>query len=233
MASALVETSGWSYQEWRDDLYQDVPRRRWLEHYAGIFPTVEVNMTFRRSLTPPVAAKWQAETPPDFRFAVKAHQRITHLARLAQPGQQLPFFIDTVRLLGERLGPILFQLPPTFARDDDLLASFLDALPDSLQKAFEFRHQSWFTPDVYRILQGHGAALVMAEAETTEPATEITASFAYLRLRRPDYTEAQMRSWAKRIANLPVETAWVYLKDEPTSPRLASLLGELVSEATA
>jgi len=186
-----VGVSGWSFPEWKDTFYEGVPRSRWLERYAGILSTVEVNYTFHRTMAESTAEKWRRTAGAGFRFAIKAHQRITHHSRLANP--------------------------------EDSLAHFLDALPTEIDTAFEFRNPSWFDPTVYGLLESAGAALVIAETDE-EPASEtITAPFTYLRLRKSDYSSAEIDAWANKISAYGVD-AWVYFKHESTSTTYARLL---------
>jgi uncharacterized protein YecE (DUF72 family) len=222
-----VGVSGWSFPEWKDTFYAGVPKSRWLEHYATMLPTVEVNYTFRRTMSEATATKWRTTVGPGFRFAVKAHQRITHYTRLGEPADTLPHFLEGASMLGPCLGPILFQLPPTFERDDDRLGHFLEVLPNDLSPAFEFRHESWAAPPVRRLLERAGAALVISETDDNGPDEAITAPFTYLRLRKTDYTEGELQDWARRIGTYGVD-AWVYFKHETASPAYAGRLRELL-----
>jgi uncharacterized protein YecE (DUF72 family) len=224
MPEVHIGTSGWSFPEWKATFYAGVPQRGWLQHYASVFSTVEVNMTFRRSLTAAVVAKWRDAVGDDFRFAVKAHQRLTHRARLADPDDTVPFFAETARLLGGALGPILVQTPPNLARDDDLLRGFLAAWPEDLSAAFEFRHASWFDDGVYSLLADAGAALVAAETADAAPVLVDTAPFAYVRLRADAYPDDVLDSWTNRLAALQAEQAWVYFKHEALSTERAMAL---------
>ena len=225
---AHIGVSGWSFPEWKDTFYAGVPRSHWLEHYSSVLSTVEVNYTFRRTMTESTAAKWRSTVAPGFHFAVKAHQRITHMTRLSEPDTTLPHFLDSCERLGETLGPILFQLPPTFSRNDERLEQFLSALPSDIPVAFEFRHSSWAVSPVHDLLERAGAALVIAETDE-HPGTEvITAPFTYLRLRRTEYTSKSLKAWASKLTAYGVDP-WVYFKHETTSTdyaqRLVDLLG--------
>jgi uncharacterized protein YecE (DUF72 family) len=229
MSNVRIGTSGWSFPEWKETFYAGVPQRRWLEHYSATFRTVEVNMTFRRALTESIAAKWRAAAAPGFRFAIKAHQRITHHARLRDPAEHLPFFVERCRLLGDALGPVLFQTPPNLARDDDRLAAFVAEWPRDLSAAFEFRHDSWFDPEVYAILADAAVALVGAETDDREAVLQPTAPFAYLRLRRDDYPDAVLDDWAGRLTALDATDAWIYFKHEVLSTDRAAALESRLS----
>ncbi len=222
-----IGVSGWSFPEWKGTFYSGVPRARWLQHYATVFDTVEINYTFRRTMSDTTAASWRSKVPERFRFAVKAHQRITHHHRLDTPEDDVPAFTAAVQRLGDRLGPVLFQLPPTFTVDTERLSRTLDVLPDGWQAAFEFRHPSWFADPIYELLEQAGAALVVADTDDLEPVVRITAPFTYVRLRRTAYSEADLRSWAARLGALSAEP-WVYVKHEVDAPETALRLRDLV-----
>jgi uncharacterized protein YecE (DUF72 family) len=176
-----------------------------LQHYATRLPTTEVNYTFRHLPTEKTVAGWLAATPPGFTFALKASQRITHFDRLKHPAETLPLFFERAALVGERLGPILFQTPPTLKRDDDVLAGFVASLPSDRRCAIEVRHASWYAPPVYELLASRGVALVHDDGEGHAPSPldtiGATAPFAYLRLRSEiPYDDAAIRTWASVIA---------------------------------
>jgi len=221
-----VGTSGWSYPEWKQDLYQGVPQAGWLRRYAEVFGAVEVNMTFRRGLAETTARKWVATTPEEFRFAVKAHQRITHFTRLADP-TLLVDFVSSLQALGFKLGPVLFQLPPNLSRDDERLEAFCQQLPAGLLSAFEFRHPSWFQPDVAALLGRHNASLVVADPAPAPLPAGYPSGLVYVRLRQPAYTPKQLATWASRIREYPAESAWVFLKHGSSAAGWASNLAEL------
>jgi uncharacterized protein YecE (DUF72 family) len=225
---AHIGVSGWSFPEWKDTFYAGVPKSRWLQHYSTLLSTVEVNYTFRRTMAESTATKWRETVEPGFRFAVKAHQRITHRTRLADPQGTIPHFVDACRNLGDALGPLLFQLPPTFPRDDERLERFLEALPSDLSPAFEFRHPSWDTEAVHGLLERAGAAWVIAETDEHDPTRAITAPFTYLRLRKTEYTPDAIRAWARDIEANGVES-WVYFKHETTSTDYAQQLADLLA----
>ena len=235
-ARVLVGTSGFSYPAWRGSFYpEDLPAREMLAFYARALGTVEINHTFRRLPTPALLAGWAQQTPSGFRFALKAPQRITHMLRLRDAGEITGEFCRTARRLGARLGPLLFQLPPYLRFDAARLRDFLAILPDGVEPAFEFRHASWFTDETYEILAGRRAALCIADSEDLATPPVPTAPFGYLRLRRADYTEADLGVWAERIRET---TRWkrtyVYLKHEESGrgPALArSLLARLRTDS--
>lgn len=229
MPQVRIGVSGWSFDEWKDSFYAGIPRRRWLAHYASVFPTVEVNYTFRRTMSEKTAQDWVATVGEDFRFAVKAHQRITHLDRLKQPAETLPHFLASLEPLRPRLGPVLFQLPPQLPRNDDRLGTFLDALPLDVTSVFEFRHESWAHHDVHALLASRGAGLVLSETDDADVPDVVTAPIVYLRLRRSDYPDAALAAWAERIEAFGAEQVWVYLKHEDRSPELARALTDHLS----
>ncbi|MDE3111418.1 MAG: DUF72 domain-containing protein [Chloroflexota bacterium] len=206
MARAYVGTSGWAYATWKPLFYPpETKTSGLLRYYATRLSTTEVNYTFRHLPTEKTAAGWLAATPPDFTFALKASERITHVDRLRHPADTLPLFFERARLVGDRLGPILFQTPPTLKRDDDVLAGFVASLPDGLRCALEVRHASWYAPEVYELLAARGVALVHDDGEGHAPSPlatlGATAPFAYLRLRsETPYDDAQVARWAAVIA---------------------------------
>jgi uncharacterized protein YecE (DUF72 family) len=182
-----------------------VKQAGFLAYYATKLPTTEVNYTFRHLPTERTAAAWLAATPPDFVFALKASERITHLDRLRHPADTLPLFFERALLLGRRLGPILFQTPPTLKRDDDVLAGFVASLPPDRRCALEVRHPSWYEPPVYELLASRGVALVHDDGEGHAPSpldtVGATAPFAYLRLRSgTPYDSEAIAKWAAVIA---------------------------------
>lgn len=224
MPRIRVGVSGWSFDEWKDSFYAGVPRKNWLGHYASIFETVEVNYTFRRTMSEKTAENWTTTVPEDFRFAVKAHQRITHTKRLKDPADNLPHFLDSLGPLRSRLGPVLFQTPPHLPRNDDRLAEFLAALPADLSPVFEFRNESWFDQDVYEMLGGNGAGLVLSETDDNAVPDVVTAPVLYLRLRKTEYSDAELAEWAARMQATEATDVWAYLKHEDSSPELALAL---------
>jgi uncharacterized protein YecE (DUF72 family) len=204
-----VGCSGWNYDAWRGRLYPEgLGKPRWLPRYAERFDTVEVNSTFYRLASPRAVARWVEQTPPGFLFAVKASRYLTHVRRLRELGHGIARYYDSIRPLAEspKLGPIVWQLPPTFRRDDELLADALALLPAG-RHCFEFRHESWFTADVYALLHEHAAALVIADhPKWPFQARELTTDWTLVRLhhghrgRRGNYSPAELDEWARRIA---------------------------------
>jgi uncharacterized protein YecE (DUF72 family) len=204
-----VGCSGWSYAHWRNGVFYParLPAREWLPYYARHFDTVEVNATFYRLPKVSTAAGWVERTPPGFVLAVKASRYVTHVKRLNGLGESVDILLDRIRPLVDspKLGPILWQLPPDFTRDDDRLARALDELPLALRHAFEFRHESWFVEDTYRLLRQHGVALVVADRAGAPGLRqeELTADFAYVRLHAGphggNYSHAELGAWKRRV----------------------------------
>jgi uncharacterized protein YecE (DUF72 family) len=197
-----------------------------LGFYASRFPTVEINNTFYRMPAASLLTRWDAETPAAFRFVLKAPQRITHHKRLTAVDDDVRYFLETSAVLGAKRGPLLFQLPPYLKMDAGLLGSFLVLLPPGTRAAFEFRHPSWFTDEVYALLRRHGAALCLAdvdEAERPLDAIVPTADWGYLRLRRAEYSEADLADWQSRVRSQPWQEAYVFFKheDEGRGPAFA------------
>lgn len=220
-------TSGFSYKEWIGSFYPlKLPAARMLQFYAERLPTVELNNTFYRMPNESLMRGWNERTPESFRFVLKAPRQMTHIRKLQDCGDALARFIGVAGVLGDKLGPLLFQLPPTFQRDVDRLADFLRLLPRGVRAAFEFRHPSWFEEGTYAVLREHGAALCIAEVDDQPPPLVATADFGYLRLRREDYTPEQIASWAAALRNLAFAEAYVFFKHELRAPTLALALAE-------
>jgi uncharacterized protein YecE (DUF72 family) len=204
-----IGCSGWNYRDWRGTLYPEgLPQRLWLERYAEVFGTVEINATFYRLPTENAVQGWIDATPAGFTFAVKVSRYLTHIKRLAEPKRGWGRFFDAIAPLREagKLGPVLWQLPESFHRDDDRLRGVLEAVPAG-RHCFEFRHASWFVDDVYALLREHEAALVIGD-DHERPAQPrvITADWTYARLHRGSrgrsgrYSEAELDTWKRRIA---------------------------------
>lgn len=227
----FVGTSGYSYKEWKGSFYpRDLPDKQMLRYYAERFSSVEINNTFYRMPSESVLTSWAGEVPETFSFVLKAPQRITHRERLKGSADSVAYLLKVADTLGRRLGPLLFQLPPNLRRDVPRLAEFLALLPHERRAAFEFRHASWFDDEVYDLLRSHGAALCVAEADD-EPEVPFvaTASWGYLRLRRADYGDDDLRAWAERIHQPSWDDVYLFFKheDEGTGPKLAARFLEL------
>ena len=224
-----VGTSGYSYKEWVGSFYPlKTPASQMLRYYAGRLGTVEINNTFYRMPTAAMLQKWAEEVPEHFRFVLKAPKRITHERKLQQADDATRALIEASTVLGERLGPFLFQLPPFFRKDAEVLHDFLARLGPA-RAAFEFRHETWFDDEVYGLLRAHGAALCLADTEDGEPPLVATAEWGYLRLRRPDYDDAALAAWAERVRALPWQEAYVFFKheEEGKGPELAGRFVEI------
>jgi uncharacterized protein YecE (DUF72 family) len=202
-----IGCSGWNYADWREFLYKGVPQRAWLERYAELFDTVEVNTTFYRLPLRSSVARWVEQTPPSFLFSVKASRYLTHIRRLADVRPGLERFYDRLEPLmsSSKLGPVLWQLPAGFRRDDERLASALAHLRRG-RHCFEFRHPSWFTAEVYELLRSHGIALVIGDHPQRPFQThELTAGWTFIRFhygsrgRKGNYSKRELEEWARRI----------------------------------
>ncbi len=204
-----IGCSGWNYASWKDAFYGGLPTRLWLEHYARHFDTVEVNTTFYRLPSRDAVANWAQSTPPGFLFTIKASRYLTHVKRLLDVGPGLARLYERIEpLLGTpKMGPVLWQLPPTFRRDDARLASALAQLPPGERHCFEFRHPSWFADDVYELLRAYGVALVIGDRPEVRDfqAQVFTADWTFVRFhygsrgRRGNYSERELREWARRF----------------------------------
>jgi uncharacterized protein YecE (DUF72 family) len=224
----LAGTSGYSYPAWKGAFYPaGLPASKMLAAYAARLPTVEINATFYRMPQARTLAAWRAEVPPAFVFALKAPQRITHQKRLAGAEDEVGYFLRTAAEMGGSLGPLLWQLPPTFRKDLPRLADFLALLPRGGRSAFEFRHPSWRSDDVLAALSAAGAALCIADDEENTTPLAATAGFGYLRLRRPDYDDAALARWADTVRAQPWTEAFVFFKheDEARGPDFALRFG--------
>jgi uncharacterized protein YecE (DUF72 family) len=213
-------TSGWAYATWKPDFYPaKLASAKFLGHYSSRLNTVEVNYTFRHFPTEKLLRGWMAATPPEFKFAVKANQRITHIKRLKDVAEFTVDFVASLQPLDaeKKLGPVLFQLPPYLKCDVALLKDFLAILPRGLRSAFEFRHASWFSDEVYEVMRGANVALCQAESEKLETPEVQTADFAYLRLRKEDYSAAARKALTDQVAKYAQRgDAFVYFKHEDT-----------------
>ncbi len=219
-------TSGFSYPEWKGSFYPEkLPQAKFLEYYAEKFATVEINNTFYRFPRSDLLEGWRDRTPDGFTFAVKANQGITHKGRLQDVEDLTRDFVERCKLLEDKLGPILFQLPPYFKRDDERLANFLDSLDPRLLYAFEFRHVSWFEDDVFQLLSDGGVALCVSEGDKLDTPRIATGNFVYARLRKEVYTDeevADWHAWMAEQAKLGLDV-FAYLKhdEEGASPEYA------------
>ncbi|HTV97843.1 MAG TPA: DUF72 domain-containing protein [Steroidobacteraceae bacterium] len=224
-----VGTSGYNYPEWRGTFYPDkFPTAKMLPYYAERFATVEINYTFYRTPNAKILAGWSEATPARFKLTLKAPKRITHTARLENCTELLQYFVRTAQTLGPKLGTLFFQLPPYFKKDLGVLGAFLEELPADVQSAFEFRHRSWLEDDVYECLKAKGVALCVAESEKLSTPVQITANYAYFRLRDQGYTPSDLGRWADtiRAKTGACRDVYVYFKHEEsgTGPAFARTL---------
>ena len=212
-----IGTSGFQYAEWKGKFYPEkMPASKMLRYYAEHFTSTEINYTFRQLPKETTIRGWCDATPAQFRFSFKAPQRMTHFSRLRGCGKILKVFQTAIAVAGKKAGVVLFQLPPNFAMDVEVLSSFLKDVPKRMRAAFEFRHKSWFVDAVFETLRSSNAALCIAENEELATPAVATADFGYLRLRREDYTPAQVKKWARWIKEQ--DPSWsdthIYFKHE-------------------
>jgi uncharacterized protein YecE (DUF72 family) len=215
-ARILVGTSGYNYPEWRGTFYPEkFSTDKMLAYYAERFPTVEINYTFYRVPNEKLLAGWSAATPERFWFTLKAPRRITHDSKLQRCEDLTQTFCRTARTLGPKLGVLLFQLPPTFKKDVDVLRQFVELLPEGTRAAFEFRHASWHDAAVFDVLRSRNLALCVADSEKLTTPVEMTADYAYFRLRDEGYQPADIERWGSTIASLTgIGETFVYFKHE-------------------
>lgn len=228
-----VGTSGYAYDEWKGIFYpEDLPKKDRLRYYGERLNSVEINNTFYRMPKAEMLAGWAEVVPEDFLFVLKASRRITHNGRLKDVADSVAYLWKNAQELGERLGPILFQLPPYLKKDAERLARFLDELPEGMRAVLEFRHESWFDDETFGLLRNAGAALCLADTEPkegeepAEPEIVSTADFGYLRLRRCDYEDSDLSVWRERIRAQAWKETFVFFKheDEAGGPRFAEAL---------
>ncbi|HYQ99758.1 MAG TPA: DUF72 domain-containing protein [Casimicrobiaceae bacterium] len=227
-ASLLAGASGYSFKEWKGTFYPDDLRPdAMLAFYSQRLPTVEINNTFYRMPKASVLESWAATAPDGFRFAIKASRRITHIARMKTEAaaEPLGFLYRNLTALGAKRGPVLFQLPPNLKKDLPRLAAFVALLPSGHHAAFEFRNETWFDDEVYAMLRGAGAALVLSEREDNAPPPLVeTAPWGYVRLRLEQYSNDDLKEWARRLAATSWREIFVYFMHEPTAPAYAKEL---------
>jgi uncharacterized protein YecE (DUF72 family) len=221
-----VGTSGYSYKEWKGNFYpENISASEMLSYYASHLPAVELNNTYYRMPQPNAVESWRAQVPKNFRFSVKAPQSITLYRRLKDAGWQTKQMLKTVSVLEDRLGAVLFRLPEDMKKDLARLESFLKELPADTPAAFEFRHATWFDEEVVQLLRRYNRVLVISDTDEM-PTSDIvkTADWGYVRLRRVQYSAADLKAWAKQIKAQKWKTAYVFFKhdDEGTGPKLAA-----------
>jgi len=230
----MAGASGYAYREWKDGFYPaGIKPEDMLAWYARRLPTVEINNTFYRLPKEHVLAAWAGAVPEDFRFAIKASRRITHMARLKadEAADALAFLYKNLAALGARRGPVLFQLPPNLKKDLPRLSAFLALLPQDHRAVFEFRNETWFADDVYEALRSAGAALCLSEREDNAPPPLVeTTAWGYVRLRLEQYSEADLAQWAARLAVTGWSAIYAYFMHEPTAPGYAAALMRLAEQ---
>jgi uncharacterized protein YecE (DUF72 family) len=242
-----IGTSGWQYDDWAGRFYpQGLAKSQWLAFFSARFPTVEVNNTFYRLPNEQAFVRWRVQTPKSFIVAVKASRYITHIRRLRDSRDSVKLLWTRCRGLGDKLGPVLFQLPPRFPADPQRLREFCRHLPSAMRAAFEFRDTSWELPETYRILEDAGAAFVLADSPRARIPEVVTSGWSYVRFHggtnlRPGYTRAKLARWADRIAAMKASEVFVYfnndrggaaLRDAATLRAMLGALGCSVTEAS-
>ena len=228
-----VGTSGFQYAEWKGKFYpEDLPAPKMLPFYAEHFSTTEINYTFHRIPAAKTIENWDKLTPPTFRFGLKAPQKITHWSKLRDYGDTMRYFHDITSGLGEKLGPVLFQLPPNFKKDTFVLADFVNSLPPGMHAAFEFRHESWFGDEVWEIFKKGNIALCIADTESLATPKVATADWGYVRLRREDYEKIDIERWGDFVREQKERWSdtYIYFKHEEAGigPKLAKQMMELL-----
>ncbi len=236
MARLYAGTSGFSYPEWKGSFYPpDLPGEEMLSFYARAFPTVEINNTFYRYPKELTLTQWVEAVPSKFRFSIKAHRRITHEKRLRDVDTDLTFFFERMRGLGDRLGPVLFQLPPSLRCDLAVLETFLAQIRPGVTIALEFRHPSWYQDATYHLLQTYRAALCLAETDDSAASQEVIGPIAYLRLHKSRYPVEALSHWAGWISERLAEGHPVYAyfthEEGAPAPEYARALTDLLSKS--
>jgi uncharacterized protein YecE (DUF72 family) len=230
----FLGTSGFAYDEWKHGAFypEDMPASGMLAHYASVFGSVEINYTFRRFPSEKTLTRWGEQTPDGFRFTLKANQRITHIRRLREVGDEVRAFVERSQALGDRLGPILFQCPPTLKFDEGVIRAFADDVPPGVSAAMEFRHPSW--DEAWPLLAESGVARCVADTDEREVAEDALSwqPFGFLRLRRAQYSDAELELWSGRIRAALAGGSDVYCyfkhEDSAAGPRMALRLGAMV-----
>ena len=231
-----IGTSGYNYPEWKGSFYPaDLPAAKMLPYYAARFPTVEINYTFYRMPTEKLVSGWAARTPSPYKLTLKAPRRITHDSRLKDCGELVTAFCGVAGTLGDKLGALLFQLPPSAKKDVPLFDAFLEDLPPNVRAAFEFRHPSWLGDEIFERLATRTLALCVADSEKMSTPVRVTADYAYFRLRDEGYTAGDIARWAETIARetSACRDVFVYFKHEAEGkgPELARMLMDALPKA--
>ncbi len=226
----LTGTSGYSYKEWLGHFYPEkLAASEMLRYYAQHFSTVEINNTFYRMPAPSMLAQWAEQVPDHFTFTLKAPQRITHKERLRESESSVGAFLERAEVLGNKLGALLFQLPPFLKKDLPRLQAFLDLIPAGTRVAFEFRNDSWQDDEVYAVLRSRGVMLCVTDTDEGDTPFVVTSDWGYVRLRRTHYDDNDLQGWAARIAEKAVDRTYVYFmhEDEALGTGFARRLNEL------
>ena len=212
-----IGTSGWHYDHWKELFYPpELPKSKWFEHYAQHFDTVEINNTFYHLPKEVSLRRWHEQAPKNFLYSVKANRYITHIKRLKDTSEEVKRFFDRIGLLKSRLGPILYQLPPSLHKDLDLLESFIKLLPKKLPAVFEFRHDSWFSEDTFKLLNKFGAGFCVHDLSGKETPRVVTAGIIYVRFHGPsgkycgNYSKSMLQNWAKWLKEQAREVSGIY-----------------------
>jgi uncharacterized protein YecE (DUF72 family) len=223
MPHYFIGTSGWHYDDWRGRFYPEkLPKAKWLEFYSGHFKTLELNNSFYHLPSEAAFNKWYSSSPPDFVFSVKVSRFITHIKRLKDSEEPIENFMSRARLLKEKLGPLLYQLPPGLHRDDARLDSFLEKLPRDLKHVFEFRHESWFEEEVFNILRRYHVGLCVFDMPKLKSPLLATADFVYIRFHGREglyssrYSDEEMADWAEKIRGMgdKLEEVYIYFNND-------------------
>lgn len=226
-----VGTSGYSYKEWKGTFYpEDLPDKEMLAYYSRQLPAVEINNTFYRMPKTDMLRSWAEQVPANFQFILKASRKITHIKRLKEAEEETEYLFKTTQTLGKQLGVILFQLPPFLRKDASRLNNFLKLLPKKVKSTFEFRHESWFDEEIFGILRAKEYALCFSDTEDNKLKELVsTAPWGYLRLRKQDYGDKELKKWLKNIKNQSWEKVFVFFKheDEGAGPKMAKHFLEL------
>ncbi len=227
-----IGTSGFSYREWKGIFYPEkIKNDAMLAYYGERFDTVEINNTFHRMPRIELLETWAGKVPEDFSFVLKAPRRISHKKGFEGVAEPLEMFAANARRLGTRLGPALFQFPPWFKKEFDILARLIESIPDGFRCALEFRHESWFDDETYELLSEHRLALVVSDQRVAEPPVVKTASFGYVRFRQDGYTDEEMAAWATKVKQAGWDEVYVFFKheDEGAAPKMAARFREVLS----
>jgi len=223
LARYFIGTSGWHYDEWRGRIYPEkLPKSQWLEFYADHFPTVELNNTFYRLPSERAVDNWYKTVPSVFVFSVKVSRFITHVKKLKDSGESLNNFMSRTSALHDKLGPLLYQLPPSLQRDDELLDGFLQGLSNEHKHVMEFRHKSWLTEPVFDILRNYSTGLCVFDMPGLSCPLMATTDFAYIRFHGRDslysscYTDEELSDWARNISEFAakLETVYIYFNND-------------------